>query len=207
MNKNDLIKLKEILESTKQEYTPILKMDKYFNEQEEQTTYQQGAIMNISEIQKKINTEFAIKKIISNFETVIYYYHENFQKFDTITITPCIYPLINIKSLNNNDEDESIATLKTNPEILEDIVLIDLYQLQILNKGRVVSEIAESEYITNYDHTTKFLVSLKDLKKGLSLKDLELTGLNTTTELLENNYPAAITLEFPKSKKHLLEKN
>ena len=190
MTKEELIRLKRILESNNDEYCDLLKTE------ENDGSYYQGTIVNISDIYERLNTKKAVEVITKNFESAIYHYCMLGKNFNEMIINPCICPFINIEDINEIKNCNDLVTLKKNYKLLSDIVVMDLYRLFVKDEEGVISKIGDSEFIKNYDSLTWFVVSLKELKELLIKEGLELKGINTEEDLLNDNYNANITIDF-----------
>ena len=213
MNKEQLIKLKKMLfdQSCNKEYREAnLDMD--------DGCYNLSPIYKKSEILSKLNTEGAIIAIMSNFESAIKYYAKKNIDFDTMTITPSMFPYVsekwlqqylNVENDSNFDIDycESEIMLKDDMEFLGDIVSIDLYDLSVMNNQKKVSLVGESESILNYDAYNRYIVSIKDLKDKLLEEGLVLKGVNDVRDILSNIYKGSITIEFEQKKNTVQNKN
>lgn len=204
MNKGQLINLKKILEENIleeyiEEYISIIRCGRY---------YLFETIQNKLELEEKLNTKKAVNIIITNFENAIRYYCKEHKEFDTMTLSPFICPYVKKKSLckfvSNDDFCEIETILNNDIEILDDIVRINFFRLNVFNKNEKLSSIGDTTFIPNYNFNDWFIVSLKELNTKLLELGLELKNANNIKDLLNIYLKKEITINFEKDQ-HIIK--
>ena len=93
MNKEQLIKLKKILEQGKQKYSVIyMKNREIINEDE--------ILLELNELEEKPKTQEAIQAITNEFEKIMRFLAANDQEFNEISIIPNFGILVKEKDLD-----------------------------------------------------------------------------------------------------------
>lgn len=190
MNKEQLIKLKKILEQGKQKYSVIyMKNREIINEDE--------ILLELNELEEKPKTQEAIQAITNEFEKIMRFLAANDQEFNEISIIPNFGILVKEKDL-----DFEKGIIKENAEYLNDTAVVDFYEVSIKNDG---VELEENELtdslLKNFEKIYK--VSVKDFIIGLAGEGFELEGINTFEDI-KNNSKGKITIQFNKEKQNTL---
>ena len=200
MNKEDLIDLKKVLSENQspnylQDYISLLRCGRY---------YFFDATYKKYELQGNLDTKKAANIIITNFENAIRYYCSKHKEFDRMILSPFICPYVKKSSLakyiSADDFCEREIILNDDVEVLDDIVRINFFRLNVFNNNKKLSNIGDTFFIPNYNSRDWFNVSLSKLNNELLENGLELTNITNIEDLLDTNLKKEIIINFGKTK-------